>query len=271
MRSAQVVVVLLVMLALPAIGACSGVDVTTPTSPTPTSVSPPPASGPTPSPQTSNASAPSVLPSASSVPCPNPEGGKCLGRLAAGTYTTVVFQPRLTYQLSNGWANYEDTPGNFLLVPPSGDLAGVNAGTSDYIGVYTSVAPEALDCHSGPAQGSGSTPAAMASWLAKQPTLVTTTPKPAMVGGLTGVVVDIRYPKGSTLDACQIGNGVKDSTVIVGVAPSGLDHGVGPGMVMRLYLLASGGASLAVEIDDISGGMHLAEYSAFVKAFAFAP
>ena len=75
--------------------------------------------------------------------CPNSEGGQCLGKLKAGTHKTVVFRPTLTYTVPAGWTNFEDTPGNFLLVPARGALPGVNAGTSDFIGVYTSVAAEA--------------------------------------------------------------------------------------------------------------------------------
>src|SRR5262245_64709633 len=52
--------------------------------------------------------------------CPNPEGQFCLGRLDAGTYSTVQFQPSLTYTVPAGWGNYEDMAGNFLLVPPDG-------------------------------------------------------------------------------------------------------------------------------------------------------
>ena len=74
--------------------------------------------------------------------CPNPNGGECLGPLAAGAYTTTAFQPRLKYTVPSGWDNEEDLPGNFLLLPPGATLAGVDAGTSDYLGVYTQVAPD---------------------------------------------------------------------------------------------------------------------------------
>jgi hypothetical protein len=68
--------------------------------------------------------------------CPNPEGQQCLGKLTPGTYKTVVFSPTITYTVPKGWRNFEDTPGNFLLVPSRGDLPGVNAGTSDFVGIY---------------------------------------------------------------------------------------------------------------------------------------
>ena len=76
--------------------------------------------------------------------CPNPEGGPqnhCLGPLDPGAYTTTMFEPTLTYSVPQGWSNMEDLRGNFLLLPPGGALDGVNAGTSDYLGVYTSVVP----------------------------------------------------------------------------------------------------------------------------------
>ncbi len=56
-------------------------------------------------------------------------------------YTTTMFEPTLTYSVPEGWSNMEDLPGNFLLLPPGSTLEGVNAGTSDYLGVYTSVVP----------------------------------------------------------------------------------------------------------------------------------
>lgn len=86
-----------------------------------------------------SASSNSITPPAPPV-CPNPEGHACLGPIAAGTYSTSVFRPQITYTVPAGWSNLEDTPGNFLLVPPGFDLPGVNRGTSDFIGIYASVA-----------------------------------------------------------------------------------------------------------------------------------
>jgi hypothetical protein len=56
-----------------------------------------------------------------------------LGALTAGTYKTRVFHPAISYTVPDGWKNFEDTPGNFLLVPPDGNLPGVNGGTSDLV------------------------------------------------------------------------------------------------------------------------------------------
>ena len=88
----------------------------------------------------------SSVPSPSLAACPNPEGGACLGPLTAGTYSTSELELGLTYTVSDGWGNYEDYPGGFLLVPPSGTLEGVNAGNSDYVGVGIGVAAASANC-----------------------------------------------------------------------------------------------------------------------------
>ena len=200
--------------------------------------------------------------SPSPVQCPWPDGGSCLGPLAAGTYTTSAFQPTLTYRLPAGWGNFEDLPGNFLLIPPGGHVAGVDPGTSDYVGVYTSVAAETPRCAAAP--DAGSSPAQLARYFASDRELETMTPEPVVVGGLRGFVLDLQLAKDAH---------TKLVCLIVGVPPSGLEHGVGPGLAMRLYLLANHdpivGGTVAIEIDDVSGGGHLNKYSAVVKNFRF--
>ncbi|MEO8899657.1 MAG: hypothetical protein ABI352_09825 [Candidatus Dormibacter sp.] len=82
-------------------------------------------------------------------------------------------------------------PGNFLLVPPGGDLPGVNAGTSDYVGVATSIAPDAQDCSGKRAPGVGPSASDIITWMTQQPGLSTTGRKPVAIGGLRGEVLDI--------------------------------------------------------------------------------
>ncbi len=178
---------------------------------------------------------PSSSPSSS---CPNGEGGKCLGPLGAGTYTTVEFRPKLTYRVPTGWANYEDLAGNFLLVPPGGNLPGVNT-TSDFIGIYASIAADAQDCSGRPASGVGLSFSDIASWVTRQPGLSTTQPQQVVIGGLHGEVLDVRMTNGWT-KACHYPGGTQPVVpLIVGIGTSGLDHGIEPGIATRLYLLDS--------------------------------
>lgn len=221
--------------------------------------SPPPASASrTASPQPSQSARPA---------CPNPHGGQCLGPLAAGSYSTLTFGPTITYTVPAGWGNYEDLPGNVLLIPPGGTMDGVDAGTSDYIGIYSSIA---LD---GPC--TGPTPDvhganAMAAFLSKQPEFATTTPRTVTVGGLTGVVFDIRLAR-SWKTGCIDPGGPPNANLMSGLPPSDFDHGLGGTLVIRLYLLGHGSDVLAIEVDNLSGGGGLNGYDVVVKSLRFGP
>jgi hypothetical protein len=200
--------------------------------------------------------------------CPNPEGGRCLGRLSTGTYSTVVFQPKLTYTVPAGWFNYEDTPGNFLLVPPDGNLLGVNLGTSDFIGVYTSVAAEGYNCSAHTvATGADDSPAAVVRYLRGRHGVIAGPARPVRIGRLRGFVIDLRLAHGAGLH-CP-GYTPPYYPIIIGIGSTGLDHGLIPHLVLRLYLLRYAGATLAVEVDDLHGGRDLRVYGSIVRRLRF--
>jgi hypothetical protein len=217
------------------------------------------------------ASSPSSSAAASSSarsPCPDPVGRACLGQLTAGTYRTAEFQPRLTYTVADGWANDQDAPGDFLLLPPGGNLPGVDAGTSDFIGVYSSVAaPDG--CTDGPASDVPRTVAGMMDWLRSDPAFAAPHPSAVTVGGLTGTVVDLRMAPGWTR-ACPYSNGQPVAPMMVGVGRSSLNHNVIPGQVTRLYLLQSGPDVLAIEVVDVEDAGHLDAYSGIVQQMSIA-
>ena len=195
--------------------------------------------------------------------------GTCKGELARGTHKTTTFAPALAYTVPAGWINFTDHPGVFGLVPPGGDWSAVDQGHSDYIDVETSIATAREGCADG--HSTIHTPTAFADWLAHEPGLTTTRPAGATVGGLSGVVVDIRMRKGWT-QTCRWSQGVPAAQVISGLRPSptGLMHGMLPQpMTMRLYLLGYRHGTLGIEIDEVKGAEKLDAYSAVVKTFHF--
>ena len=126
--------------------------------------------------------------------CPNPEGGfsnHCLGALDPGTYRTTTFEPSFTFTVPAGWSNIQDTAGNYVLLPPDESLSGFGSGTSDYIGVYASVAAPA-GCDEYPDTSVATTAQAYVEWLRAQPSLVVGVPTPVVVGGLDGTQIDVR-------------------------------------------------------------------------------
>ena len=201
--------------------------------------------------------------------CPNPEGQACLGELAPGTYTTTVFTPTLTYTVPVGWSNFEDTPGNFLLVPPRGSLAGVNRDTGDFIGVYSSIAA-ADGCPFNEAPDVEQSASGIAGWMARNPGLAITNRHDVDNGGLQGVVFDIKMAKGWT-KGCPYTHGVPLVPLIVGVGISGLEHGILPQSWTRLYLLDNPPQGvMAIEVVNVQEGDHLDEYSSVVEGMSFA-
>jgi hypothetical protein len=214
---------------------------------------------PTPTQEPAASTSGSPSPAAEPPDCPNPEGGVCLGPLQPGeTYTTVQFDPAITYEVPRKrWQNLEDLYGNFLLVPPGNDLEGVNAGTSDYIGVYRGVLPTKLTrpvCGAEWPLGteSGPTPEEMVDYYRSQQNLAVSNVREVEVGGRAGLVLDIEAAPGVPLDRCKEGTTrVEVNQVISGVDGASLDHGVIRDMTMRLYLLRDEGRVIGIEITDI--------------------
>jgi len=204
--------------------------------------------------------------------CRNPDGGPCLGTLTAGTYGTEEFEPGLTYTMPDGWQHTSDLRGEVGFLAPGYSLDGVDAGGSEYIVVFTSVKAENRKCSTlaeaeSDEPGVARTPEAMAAEFQMRPGLVTTEPEAATIGGLRGLVMDIRMAPDWTGTCFYWAEPIVQ--LMGGVPPSEFDHGIDQDMTMRLYLLVRGSTTLAIEVADYSDGAHLDDYSAIVEQFAF--
>lgn len=170
--------------------------------------------------------------------CPNPEGLKCLGKLKAGTYHTVEFQPRITYTVPARW-------------------------------LYTSIAAASPGCAEFASPGVGHTPNAISRWIKRSRGLDATPPARVSIGGLHGFVLDIQMRK-SWKKTCPYSRRAPVVQLITGRFPSSLDHTINPRpFKMRLYLLSHKGETLAIEVDDLRGGRHLKVYTALIKHIRF--
>ena len=204
-------------------------------------------------------SPPAAAPSASvtgspRLACTNPEGGNCLGVLPAGTYSTQVFEVPIRYTVEDGWANWEDTPGNFLLVPPGQTLEGVNAGTSDFIGIYRDVVAPAQDCSSSPEPGVGTTAHELAEHVASLAGLEPTTPQPVTIGGLDGFMVDARVAPELTA-TCPFWPEPMVDLILGDGQTSFLEHLVWPGASTRLYYLDDAAGNIVIEVASVPTGL----------------
>ena len=206
--------------------------------------------------------------------CSVPFNGTCLGEVNAGTHSTSSMRPALTYTVPVGWTNSGDMPGFFGLIPPGGDYTAVDIGQSDLINVATRITTGNGRCGDG--HGTARTPDEFLHWLRHQPGFAPFVPRPATIGGLSGVVVDLTMRK-DFKQPCPWSRGLPAQQVLTGLPPSPdqLNHSIGPPaprrMIMRLYLLHYKHGTLGIEIDDVRGDSRLTGYSAVVKTFRFAP
>lgn len=198
--------------------------------------------------------------------CPVPDSGTCLGVLAAGTHSSRSFHPRLTFTVPRRWANYLDLPGLYLLQPPGSKPPGDYIAGS-FIGLETSVAPEASDCQS-PVRGVKRTPKAIVGWMKSKRSLVVRHVHPVAIGGLTGLALDVRMRQGAK-GCLAVGAPRRAAPLLVGVGASSFDHEVAPHVAERHYLLHYKRGTLDIALVDTTGGGQLASYSQLVTRFHF--
>jgi hypothetical protein len=198
--------------------------------------------------------------------CPVPDSGTCLGVLAAGTYTSGSFRPRLTFTVPSKWANYLDVRGLYLLQPPGSKPPG-NSIAGSFIGLESSVAPESSDCQS-PVQGVKRTPEAILKWMRTRRSLVIRHVRTMTLGGLKGLVFDVRMRRGAK-GCLPVGATKRAAPLLVGVGPSSFDHEVAPHFAERHYLLRYKRGTLDVALVDASGGSQVARFNKIASEFKF--
>jgi hypothetical protein len=195
--------------------------------------------------------------------------GTCNGELSAGTHTARTFRPKLSVAVPAGWVNFVDHEGVYGLVPPGGEWSVVDSGQSDYIDVFTSIATGNGRCADG--QGTIHTPVGIVDWIRHEPGFAPIHPVAASIGGLSGLVVDLRMRKGFKA-TCPWSRGLPAQQVITGLAPSPdeMNHALPLGhAVMRLYLLHYKGGTLGIEIDDVRDDARMKSYIAVVETMRF--
>jgi hypothetical protein len=192
----------------------------------------------------------------------------CLGPLAAGTQTSVLFAPRITFDIPAGWYNHEDSLGAYVLYPPGSKTPASEGGTRDWIAFLGDVMMPDVGCPPGDPVDLGDSAADIAARMAGRINLTTTSPQPATVGGLTGTVLDVRLAANATVECFN----EPAVNLLHGLGRSyGYDQGIGAGSAYRIYLFDRGTEVLAIEIDDVSGGTRLDEFAAVLDTLQFAP
>lgn len=190
----------------------------------------------------------------------------CAGLLIAGTYHSVLFQPRLTFEVPAGWADHADSRGEYVLFAPGSKPNASEFGARDWIAFEANVTSTPVGCAAEQKFDPSQTAAGIAAWMATRARIVTTSPRPATVGGLNGVTLDVRLAPDAPIECFPL----PAVQLVHGLPPSeGYDQAILGGTAMRFYFFDRGPDVLMIEIDDVSGGTRLDEFTAVVNTVQF--
>jgi len=176
----------------------------------------------------------------------------------------LVFKPSFTYTLPAGWTITHDDPAMFRFLPIGYSNDDYDAGGTEGISLITDAGAANLDCTDTDQPGVGLDPQAIAKELVSRAGIAVSE-KAAVVGGLAGQVLDVRIAPGGTA-------GCPDVPLINSPV---FNQRIGGTKLIRLYLLDLRDSSLArrgtlaIEIDDLTGGDRVESLSEIVSGFTF--
>ncbi len=166
--------------------------------------------------------------------------------LPAGSYTSTVFQPAVTFTVPGGWVLATDLAGYLQLRPAGQDLLGI------YLFRGVSAASQDASCPTDPQPGIGASSIELVAWIRSLDGLTVSSPAMVTVGGLRGSSIDIGIVSGWT-HSCPFANGVPTVPLLVDQG-TGLRWVIAGGERLRLYVLdLPDGGTLIVDIDDFDG------------------
>jgi len=194
-------------------------------------------------------------------PTPAPESP-----LPAGTYTSAVFQPAVTFTVPDGWVLASDSADYLQLRPADQDLLGIHLFRG------AGAASQDPSCPIEPAPGVGTTSTELVTWIRGLPGLAASSPAMVTVGGLRGASIDVGIAADWT-QSCPFANGLPTVPLLVEPGTE-LRWVMAGGERLRLYVLdLPAGGSLIVDIDDFEGSQidaFIGRAAPIVKSFQFA-
>jgi hypothetical protein len=165
--------------------------------------------------------------------------------LAPGTYTSVAFNPAVTFTVPAGWEKPDDQA-VYLLLSPLGD-----PDNGIHLFAHPSALSQASDCPASAQPGVGASSLELIAWIRSLKGLTVTSPALASIAGLPATSIDISIAPGWAT-SCPFANGIPTMPLLYN-AP-GLRWVVAGGEVLRLYFVDVPGAGLViVDLDSFNG------------------
>lgn len=202
--------------------------------------------------------------------CRNP-ADTCLGAVPAGTYVSTFLDVRsepgqvpssgafgqLRYTVPDGWANMDDWPDLYTLMPAA-DYAGPIGEPTDeqttWHAIYVQARPAPIagePCSANPASDAPVSAAELAAYVAAHPALEATDPAPVAVGSLTGTMVDVRLRDDWTGTCPDAAGDTPIAPLFAERSGDAWDWGIVPGERQRLIFVdIGGGTTVMIGVDD---------------------
>jgi hypothetical protein len=166
--------------------------------------------------------------------------------LAAGTYRSQAFQPRVEFTLPAGWWIASDVADYLALQPVDNDQIGIHLFRDPM------PASQDLDCPLEPEPDVGTLSSELSAWMRTLPGLSAGSPRLASVGALRGTELDLRIADGWQA-SCPFAGGMPTVPLFVG-QDGGLRWVIAGSEQLRLSLLdVPGGGTVVVDIDAFDG------------------
>jgi hypothetical protein len=202
--------------------------------------------------------------------CRNPDDF-CLGVLPAGTYGSTFLDVRsepgrvpsagafgqLRYTVPGGWANADDWPDDFSLMPAADYAGPIGEPTDDqttWHALYVQARPAPVGgepCSTNPASDAAVSAADLAAYVAGHPAVEATEPAPVAVGSLTGTMVDVRLRDDWTGTCPDLAGDTPTASLLAERSGDAWDWGIVAGERQRLIFVdVGGGATVMIGIDD---------------------
>jgi hypothetical protein len=195
-----------------------------------------------------------------------PSAAPAVTPLPAGTYTSVNFQPAVTFTVPDGWVLETDGPLYLSLRPVDNEMIGIHLFRDP------KAASQDPTCPASPEPGVGGTSSELATWIGKRPGLAVSSPAMATVGGVPGTTIDVGLAADWT-QSCPFANGTPAVPLFNSPA---IDHWVVVGNErLRLYLLdVAAGATVVVDLDAYDGDQIedlIARSAGILRSLKFGP
>jgi len=163
----------------------------------------------------------------------------CLGDIAAGTYPSWNFVPRLrssasytpeygalTYTVPDGWANAADFPGQLVLVQSSdyatyGPIGSIDGSAHEIVVASgPAMSDQTADCERKEVTSVDRSVQGFIDWLRAQPRIATSEPTAITVGGYPGQWIDVRVAPTWTGTCPDVPDGTPTAIILTQVFDS---------------------------------------------------